>query len=96
MKPVHYATSLAEAHLVRATLASEGIVATLVGEGKPALIGAIPARDAMVQVCVEDHDALAASAILNRPTGGPDRECRACGETSPAGFETCWACRAEF
>jgi hypothetical protein len=44
---------------------------------------------------LRDRDYAAARAVVdafNEPVDAPDWTCQACGKSSPATFETCWAC----
>ena len=85
---------MAEAHLVRDSLAGEGIEARLHGLSRPSLAGEIPIPDAVVEVFVREADADAARATLDAIEAKAHLGwiCPTCGETNPASFERCWNC----
>ena len=85
-----------EAEAARAYLEAEGIAAVI---SKDNVGGMGPQLDLQVgvKVLVADEDAEQAKAALEPPQGpgGGPWVCPGCGETSEAGFDTCWNCGRE-
>lgn len=96
MVRVHAAGSIAEAELVRETLASAGHHVHLRGLSRPGLAGEIPIPDAVVGVWVPDDEGPAARAVLAAVEARAhlDWLCPHCGERNPASFERCWNCES--
>lgn len=96
MVRVHAAGSLAEAELVRETLAAAGHQVTLRGLSRPGLAGEIPIPDAVLGVWVPDKEAEDALALLAAVEARAHLEwvCGRCSERNPASFETCWSCQS--
>jgi ribosomal protein L40E len=94
MVRVHAARTLAEAELVRQTLAGAGHHVELRGLARVGLAGEIPFPDAVVEVWVEASGAEAARACLASVEARAHLEwvCPGCGERNPASFEHCWSC----
>jgi len=90
--------TLAEATLLRDTLAAAGIHAELTGQQRGSVLGEIPVPDAMVEVLVAASDEDRARGLveeLERGAGGPAWTCPSCGEENPPEFELCWKCGQE-
>lgn len=96
MVRVHSAGSIAEAELVRETLASAGHEVVLRGLSRPGLAGEIPIPDAVVDVWVPESEAEGARAVLAAVEARAHLEwvCARCSERNPASFETCWQCQS--
>ncbi len=94
---VHSAASLAEAELVRETLADAGVAVQLRGMSRPGLAGEIPIPDAVVDVWVKEADAPSARAALAAVEARAHLEwiCARCGERNPASFAHCWQCQGD-
>lgn len=98
MVRVHAARTLAEASLVRESLAAAGFKVQLRGMSRPGLAGEIPIPDAMVDVWVNEADAEGALALLAGLDAKAHLEwvCPRCGERNPASFEVCWSCQQDI
>ena len=92
---IHSARTLAEAELVRETLASAGHEVVMRGMARTGLAGEIPIPDAVVDIWVEEEDATSARAVLAAVEARAHLEwvCGGCGERNPASFEHCWKCQ---
>lgn len=82
----------------RNVVENAGIEITLRNEWAGGASGEIAPTTAWLELwVVEDGDearALAAIESAQREAEGPDRVCGNCGESSPAGFVSCWNCEA--
>ena len=58
-------------------------------------MGELPPAECQAELWVQEKDADAATAILQRQASGPDWACAACGETSAPQFTQCWRCGAD-
>lgn len=90
---VYRARTLADAHIVAASLRAAGIDVEIRGEELPRLAGAIPIPDAMARVCVSESQKTMAELVLaelDKPV--PEWTCTGCGEVNPGTFEVCWKC----
>lgn len=82
--------SVGHAELLLAALGKQGLGGEI--RGRHLTLEASP-----VEVWVQARNARRANQVLleiEKSTEGPGVLCRACGEESPANFETCWSCGA--
>ena len=95
---VYRASDAREAHLLRSTLARDGIACEIRGES----LGEVPTDVCQVELWVAGGEALRAREIVEAflatdtgaPVGKPWR-CAHCSEENPADFAVCWKCQAE-
>jgi len=76
-------------------LRAEGIDALLKNEFSGGAVGDLPAFDTWPELWVDDARAESAQSVLRaaaQSIPGQAWTCRACGETSEAGFAVCWNC----
>ena len=105
MKKVFVARHLAEAHLVKGLLESEGIGAEVHGEDLASVRGAVPVTpDTSPSVwIIEESQAEEAAALIERYEAGtaaglqgaPPWQCSMCGEKVEQQFTNCWKCGAD-
>lgn len=91
---VYSSLHIAEAHLVRGLLSSEGIESRVRNELLPQLGGEVPFNDVRVEVLVARADEARALALIRTAGDGEEWICPACQEKNPAAFELCWSCGA--
>ncbi len=99
MLKLYSAADLQEAYLILHQLNLAGIDARILNEHAQGALGEIPFTHAYPEVwLVDDADESRARKILadyeSRGSMSATRECIACGESSPEGFEVCWHCGA--
>jgi hypothetical protein len=100
MKKIYSAASLPEAYMLRDALRAAGIGAEVFNENAQGAVGEIPFTHAWPEVWILDESDMARAREMVReyekppPTG--TRNCQACGEENPAGFELCWHCGADL
>lgn len=98
MPRVYVAADLIDAHLLADALRSQGIQARVLNTHAAGALGELSFADAWPEVWVEEpRDLVRAAPIVashaRRPSAdGPERQCKRCGESSPASFATCWQC----
>ena len=95
MKRIYSSLNLAAVHHAKNVLEAEGIRAVVKNEMLSSAMGELPPAECQAELWVQDNDAQAATAILQRQASGPDWACGACGETSGAQFSQCWRCGAD-
>ena len=92
---VYRGTSLADVHLMRDLIESDGIPAEIRGELLAGLAGAIPVADTMPTIWVLAHNATRARALMASveamARSGASWPCT-CGEENEATFGSCWRC----
>jgi hypothetical protein len=92
---VYRGTSLADVHLVRDLIESDGIPVEVRGELLSGLAGAIPMADTMPTLWVLVHNAPRARALVETleavARSGAPWVC-SCGEGNEASFGSCWRC----
>lgn len=100
MRRVYSAPTLADAHLIAALLAQEGIEARVFNENAQGGLGEIPFIHAWPEVWVVDerHAPRARQLIhaLERTDTRTQVACSACGEDNPSNFQLCWNCGAQI
>jgi hypothetical protein len=79
----------------RNLLENEGVATQMRNTILSSAMGELPPAECQAELWVQDEDAQAATAILQRRVSGPDWACGACGETSAAQFTQCWRCGAD-
>lgn len=98
MQCVHMAKTVAEAHIVKGILESEGITCEIRGEHLSSAIGGgLPPHEAWPSVWVRDDDAVRADELVvgvfrAKADEEGDWECPACGEQLEGQFTECWQC----
>ena len=100
MKPLYTARNIAEAHLLRGYLESQGVDAVVRGEYLLGAMGDLPGD--LCKVCVmDDREFALADALLQRfLRGAAARDpqapwyCARCGEYLEGQFTDCWNCGA--
>ncbi len=95
---VYSSLNLAEVHLVRSLLTREGIGSRVRRQFLAPLMGEIPADDARAELMVSADRLDAARAVIDAALAADqtERDCPACGEPNPGGFELCWSCGADL
>lgn len=93
--------TLVEAHLAEIVLHESGISCRVLNEFSAGALGELPVQDSWPQIWIHNENHLQrAGQVLreleSRDTGHQPVSCTACGESGPAGFETCWKCGAEI
>lgn len=100
MRTLFVADTLTEAELMRQRLSQEGFEVVLRNTHLQGALGELPLTCRPEVLVVHDQDYEAGRVIVDavearrRALPGPDLVCPVCQETSPAGFELCWKCRA--
>jgi hypothetical protein len=79
----------------RNLLENEGVSTQMRNTILSSAMGELPPAECQAELWVQDNDAGAAMAILQRQVSGPDWACGACGETSGPQFSQCWRCGAD-
>ncbi len=102
MKCVYRAESLVDARIYADCLEGHGVPGEIFGENAVGALGELPVIGPEVWI-LRDNDLERAERLvamladdIQRPDRGATRECRHCGETSPAGFDLCWHCNRVF
>jgi hypothetical protein len=98
---VYEAANLQDAHILLGLLTQARIGARIFNEHAQGGLGDIPFGETYPSVWIEDErDLKRAREIVadyqGRASVSGTRTCAVCGETSPANFETCWNCGANF
>ena len=100
MRRVYSAAMLPDAHLIADLLGHAGIEARVFNENAQGGLGEIPFIHAWPEVwVVDDRDTERARALIRAHEGTntlAQVACPACGEASPANFQICWNCGAQF
>lgn len=100
MIQAYVARNLAQAHLIKGFLDSEGIFAVVRGEHLVALQGEIPiTMDTLPSIWVPEEDRVRARELIEQALAeehGPDEDwvCTGCGESIEGQFTECWQCGA--
>jgi hypothetical protein len=86
-----------DAYLIADRLNQAGIRAHVFNEHASSIVGDVPPDVAQPQVWLERECDRERAQILLRSieadaAAGGTRQCRACGEESPANFDLCWKC----
>lgn len=86
--------TMLEAHIAHDALAEQGVATRLRHEFLPA--GEFPDPPGQVELWIQPRDLARGRRVLGEMAAKADETviCKACGETSPANFETCWNCHA--
>lgn len=97
MIQAYVANSLAQAHLIKGFLDSEGIFAVVRGEHLVGIAGEIPiTMDTLPSIWVGEDDRNRARELIERAlkaeTDFEDWTCAGCGETVEGQFAECWQC----
>lgn len=85
--------------MLRDLLTHEGIPAHIFNENAMSVLGELPSGAASPQVWItQPHQEQHARTIIARyelrEPEAAAKQCKACDETSPGGFEVCWNCSA--
>jgi putative signal transducing protein len=97
VKRVHMAKTVAEAHVIKGILESEGIASDVRGESLSGAVGTLPLYEAWPSVWVADEDAeradqLVIAAFSGEGGSGEAWTCPGCGEELEGQFSDCWQC----
>ena len=95
MKRVFSSFNQVSVYHARNLLENEGIPAQMRNAVLSSAMGELPPAECQAELWVQEKDADAANAILQRQPSGPDWACAACGEASGPQFTQCWRCGAE-
>ena len=95
MKRVFSSFNQTAVYHARNLLENEGVSTQMRNTILSSAMGELPPAECQAELWVQDNDAEAAMAILQRQVSGPDWACRACGETSGPQFSQCWRCGAD-
>jgi hypothetical protein len=90
-------TDRTQVYLLRDILAMHGIASHVFNEHMSSIVGDVPPDVALPQLWLDDDaDHVRARAVLRDHVAAGNRKgslfCPACGEESPATFESCWNC----
>ena len=101
MQRLFTAANLQEAYLLLHELAQAGISARVLNEHAYGALGELPFTHVYPEIWIDDDAALARGREIldqfrSRPVVDGTRNCRTCGESNPASFETCWHCGHEL
>ncbi|MEX0790464.1 MAG: DUF2007 domain-containing protein [Actinomycetota bacterium] len=93
----YVANSLAQAHLIKGFLDSEGIFAVVRGEHLVGIAGEIPiTMETLPSIWVEEDDREVARELIEKALRNDlafeDWPCPECGETVEGQFTECWQC----
>ena len=99
MKRLCRASSLPDAHILRAVLQQAGIDAHVFNENAQGGVGQLPATDAYPEIWLDDEaDFARAESVIaefeRAPTNVGVVRCGSCREENPGNFEVCWSCGA--
>ena len=102
MKSVYSARDVADAHLVKAYLAEQGIESVVQGEALSNILGEIPfTRETLPSVWVREEEYESARGALAHfrddvvaSQSGTPWKCPTCGERIEPQFTECWNCGA--
>jgi hypothetical protein len=96
MKRIFSSHNIALVHHSRNLLEAEGVKTEVRNEFLASAMGELPPAECQAELWVLDAaDEQRALALLHSaPPGGPDWQCRGCGESSGPQFTHCWNCGA--
>jgi len=94
---VFTAEHISEAGLIQSHLEQHNIACHLRNEYASGVLGDLPFMTSSPEIWVDDYFAQQAKLLiddLNQPiAAGPEWQCKACDETNPSNFSSCWNCQ---